>query len=49
MARTTEKLLLTQAQMRVLGLLAGRRTNAEIAAQLGLSPATVKWRAAGIE
>jgi DNA-binding CsgD family transcriptional regulator/quercetin dioxygenase-like cupin family protein len=44
MARTTEKLLLTQAQMRVLGLLAGRRTNAEIAAQLGLSPATVKWR-----
>lgn len=34
---------LSTTQMRVLGLIAGRRTNRQIATELGLSPATVKW------
>jgi quercetin dioxygenase-like cupin family protein/DNA-binding CsgD family transcriptional regulator len=44
MTPTRQEPLLTPPQMRVLGLLAGRLTNAEIAHELGLSSATVKWR-----
>lgn len=39
---------MSETQRRVLNLLAGRRTNMQIAAELALSPETVKWNVSQI-